>query len=329
LAVKYKDYYEILGVKRDASPEEIRKAYRDKARKMHPDVDKSPGAEERFVELNEAHEVLRDAEKRRRYDQLGSSWNDGQDFQPPPGWENVEFRGFGDGDLGGFGFSDFFASLFGAGGGGGGMRGAFRGRGTGGGVDFRRRGADQEVEIELSLEEVVRGGKKSLRLTSQEVDPRTGRVTPRTRDIDVTLPRGLTDGSRIRLQGQGEPGHGAEAGDLHLVVRLARHPLFAVEGFDLRTVAKVTAWEAALGAAVTIPTLTGSVAVKVTPGTQSGQVLRLRGQGLPRDGASEQGDLLVEVRIVVPEKLTEAERELFEKLQRTSKFAPAERSKRP
>lgn len=315
MTVKYKDYYEVLGVARTATAGEIQKAFRDKAKTAHPDVDRSPGAEDRFKELNEAYEVLKDAEARARYDKLGANWQAGQDFTPPPDWGEVPFEfDLGGADLGGF--SDFFSSLFG----GGGFTQARR-------QPMRRRGHDQEVEVTLSLEEVAQGGSKSLQISSQGSDS-NGRPAVTTQTYDVKLPVGLTDGTRIRLEGQGGAGIGGPAGDLYLVVRLAEHPRFEVSSYDLRTACAVTPWEAALGTNVTIQTLSSSISLVVPSGTQSGQVLRLRGQGLRRD-AEASGDLLVEMRIVVPEELTDAERELFEKLSVESRFQPDSRTSRP
>lgn len=320
MAIKFRDYYEILGVPRTATAADIQRAYRSKARKLHPDVNKAPDAEERFKELNEANEVLRDPEKRKRYDALGPNWQNGQEFRPPPGFEGgFEFRGGEGFDFGGFAeggdFSDFFSALFG----GAAARGGRRAR-----QPRAMRGRDHEVEIELTLEEIQAGGTKSIQIGTQSA---RGEVTTKT--YDVRLPPGLTSGSRIRLAGQGGKGSGGgEDGDLYLVVRLLPHPRFAVEGYDLRTALAVTPWEAALGASVTLPTLIGEVKLKITPGTQSGQVLRLRGQGLRRD-AHESGELLVVVRIVIPEELSEQERKLFEQLRDTSSFTPAERTRRP
>jgi len=320
MTVEFQDYYETLGVERTASTDEIRKAFRSKARKAHPDVNKAPDAEAKFKQLNEAHEVLSDAEKRKRYDQLGANWHAGQEFSPPPGWGDVQFDFGGMGGANGGGFSDFFSMLFGRGGPHG--PGGRRGRGS------SRRGRDQEVGMELTLEEIRRGGVKPVQIAMQSTD-QMGRATTQTKTFEVKLPDGLTDGSRIRLAGQGAGGMGGgPAGDLHLVVRIAAHPRFAVEGHDLRTAVALAPWEAALGAQVTIPTLSGSIDLKIPPGTQGGQVLRLRGQGLPRGGA-EGGDLLATIRVVVPESLSDRERELFETLSRESTFRPEERSRRP
>lgn len=297
MTVKYKDYYELLGVKRNAAPEEIHKQYRKLARKFHPDVSKEPGAEERFKELGEAYEVLKDDKKRKLYDRLGADWKAGQDFRPPPEWENGNFRFEG----GENGFSDFFQSIFGDLGG----RAGFRN-------GFKRRGRDQEVEIEIPLEDAAKGASRSMVLD----DPGHGR-----KQYDVTIPKGVTEGSRIRLAGQGEPGHGAEAGDLYLRVKIARHPRFQVEGRDLTTVLDLAPWEAALGAKIDVPTLEGTVNLKVPEGTRSGRTLRLRGKGLTsRNGKA--GDLLVTIRIVVPEKTSDRERELYEQLAKASEFRP-------
>jgi curved DNA-binding protein len=319
MAVKFKDYYEILGVPRTATQQEIQRAFRAKARKSHPDVNKAPDAEAKFKELNEAYEVLRDAQKRERYDKLGANWQAGQEFHPPPGWQTVEFDFGGADDLGGF--SDFFASLFGGGLG-------QRQHGARPRAHPPRRGQDQEAELPLTLEEVARGGTKSVQLARQVMDER-GHVHVENKTYDVRLPSGLSDGSRIRLAGQGgDGGPDAAAGDLYLVVRLAPHAKFAVDGHDLRTAVLITPWEAALGGEVTIPTLQGTATIKVPAGTSSGQVLRLRGQGLPRNG-SERGNLLAELRVVVPDRLSDAERRHFEALAAESPFRPAERSRRP
>lgn len=314
MAVKFKDYYETLGVPRGATPEEVQRAYRQKARKLHPDVNKAADAEARFKEVTEAYEVLGDPDKRQRYDQLGANWRGGEEFTPPPGWENVQF----DFDLGGSdglgGFSDFFSMLFGEAGGGFAGRSS-RGRRTA----ARHRGVDQEVELPLALEEVAAASTKAVQLEGPD-----GR-----KHYDVKLPTGLIEGSRIRLSGQGGRGAGgAPDGDLYLIVRLLPHPRFEVHDHDLRTAVVVTPWEAALGAEVLLLTLTGSVALRVPAGSSSGQTLRLRGQGLPRS-AGERGDLLAVVRIAVPATLSPRERELFEQLGRASEFRPEERSRKP
>ncbi|NLG84380.1 MAG: DnaJ domain-containing protein [Firmicutes bacterium] len=330
MAVKYKDYYELLGVPRTATLEEIKKAYRRLARKYHPDVNPGdPTAEEKFKEINEAYTVLSDPEKRRRYDQLGAHWRDGMDFTPPPGWERVEVDL---GDLGdlfgeGFGFSDFFATLFGA-----------RPR-TRAGTGFTMKGRDVETEIALSLADIHRGGPKTVTVERVEECPEchgTGRqgsrVCPacggrgrrrREKKLEVDLPLGLRAGSVIRLAGQGEPGaRGGPAGDLYLKVRLEPDRLFRPVGEDdLELELPLAPWEAILGARVRVPTIEGAVEMTIPPGTQGGQRLRLRGQGLRRrDGT--RGDQYVRLKIVVPPSPTERERELFARLAREAAFDP-------
>jgi DnaJ-class molecular chaperone len=329
MAVKFRDYYEVLGVSKTAPEDEIKKAYRKLARKHHPDV--NPGdksAEERFKEINEAYEVLSDPEKRRRYDQLGQNWKAGSDFTPPPGWDNVrvDFGDYGDrGGRGGADFSDFFESIFG------GRRGAR------GGAGFRMRGQDVEAEITLTLEEAHRGVTRSLTFQTTETCPTCGGtgttdnktcptcrgsgVVTRPKTLDVTIPPGVRDGAVIRLAGQGEPGsNGANAGDLFLRVRIAPHPLFTIVGDnDIQIELPVAPWEAALGATISVPTLDGPVEMKIPAGSQGGQRLRLRGQGLNRRGGGR-GDEYVKLKIVIPPTLTPKERKLFEELAAESHF---------
>lgn len=336
MAVKFRDYYEILGVPRTASEDDIRKEYRKLARKHHPDV--NPGdksAEEKFKEINEAYEVLSDPEKRKRYDQLGANWKAGADFTPPPGGRNgrVEFSGdfgdiFGEG-RGASGFSDFFESMFG------------RGRGARGGAHFRMPGQDIEAEIPLTLEEAHRGVTRSISLEVTETCPdcngtgrKDGKVCPtcrsagvisRPKTFDVRIPAGVRDGSVVRLAGQGEAGaNGATPGDLYLHVRIQPHPLFEVVGDDdVQVELPVAPWEAALGAKVSVPTLDGSVEMTIPPSTPGGTRLRLRNQGLTKRGGGR-GDQYVKVKIVIPRNLTAKEKELFEKLASESRFNPRE-----
>jgi DnaJ-class molecular chaperone len=338
MAVKYQDYYEILGVARTATADEIKKAYRTLARKYHPDV--NPGdatAEEKFKEIGEAYAVLSDPEKRKHYDQLGANWKAGADFTPPPGWEGgrVDISDLGDlfgAGRGMGGFSDFFEMLF----------GAQRGRRTGAG--FAMRGQDIEAAIDCSLEEAHHGGTRAITLQTMAVCPTcngsgvrekqpcttcrgTGVVTqPKT--LEVTIPAGVRPGSVMRLAGQGAPGAGnAPAGDLLLHVRLRPHPLFHVldEG-DVEIELPVAPWEAALGAKVRVPTIEGAVDMTVPAGAQSGQRLRLRGQGLRRRG-SGRGDQYVRLKLVNPPTLTDSERAAFEQLSAASRFNPRERMK--
>jgi curved DNA-binding protein len=304
MPVASQDYYEALGVPRDASADDIRRAYRNLARRLHPDVNKEPGAEDRFKAISEAYEVLRDPEKRARYDRLGANWRAGP--QPPGGGsaENGFDRGSGFRDVrvdvGSGGFGDIFDDLFG---------GRTGRAGRGGFEGFSFRGGDQEAELELTLEEAAAGGRRQLSLGDG-------------REFEVEIPPGARDGQRIRLSGQGSPGAGGgESGDLFLRVRLKPHPRFRVHGRDLYVDLAVSPWEAALGADVSVPTLDGSARVKVPAGSSSGRRLRLRGQGLPGGGGSA-GDLYAVVMIHVPKKLTRRERELFKQLASTSKFDP-------
>jgi len=312
--LEYKDYYETLGVSRSASKDEIQKAYRKLARKFHPDVSKVEDAETKFKEINEAYEVLKDPDKRKKYDQYGSAWKQArQSGSPPPGWEGVQFDfgGFG-GQGGGFGssgFSDFFEMLFG---------GAAGGAGAGfGGRHARQRpvhkGADQEASITLTLEEAARGGKREITLTD---------AGGQTKTLAVKIPPGVKPGGRIRLSGQGGAGGGGgPAGDLYLRVELVPHPALRLEGADLHTTVPITPWEAALGGQASVPTLNGAETIKIPAGTSSGRRVRLRGKGFPRskEGA---GDLYAEFRIVVPEESSPEERALYEQLKETSDFAP-------
>jgi curved DNA-binding protein len=305
--MKYKDYYKILGVERGAADDEIKKAYRRLARKYHPDVSKEANAKEKFQEVAEAYETLRDKDKRAAYDSLGSH-RPGQDFRPPPDW----FDRFGSGraeDLRDVDLSDLFESM--------GIFGRARGR-TGGGRGMQFPGEDYEVPARLSLEEAARGAEREVRLD--------GRV------IRARIPRGATDGQRLRLAGKGGPGaNGGPPGDLYLQIVLEPHPLFRPsvgnEGHDLDIEVPVAPWEAALGGEVEVPTLHGAVRMKVPAGAKSGQKLRLAGKGLPRP-AGGAGDLYAMLNIVVPSAASEGEKKLYEELRAASKFDPRSRFKR-
>ena len=294
MSVQYKDYYEILGVSRKASAEEIRRAYRKLAKQYHPDVSKEKNAEARYKEINEAYEVLKDPDKRQKYDTLGMNWQAGQDFTPPPGWQGGGMPGgmrmeFG-GDMGGF--SDFFKTLFGGGGGFGDLFG-------GGGMGGRPMRRDSEVDLELTLEDAVRGGTHTLVLSGSGGTRQT---------MNVRLPQGITDGSQIRL-----PGKASGGGDIYVNIRLAKHPVFEVNGCDLTREVKVAPWDAALGGDIRVETLDGSVTMKMPPGIQDGQRLRLRGKGMPKRGGGN-GDLFVKVRVDIPRHLTDRQRELWQEL---------------
>lgn len=322
MAVKFKDYYAVLGVPRNASADEIKRAYRKLARKYHPDVNKDAEAEDRFKEASEAYEVLGDPENRKKYDELGANWKAGDEFKPPPGWEDVhfEFRQRPGGtdvpfeDLGGF--SDFFETLFGMGGGGRGG-GGFSGR-----RPVVRRGVDQEADVTISLEEAYHGAKKQISLQDARLDGQ-GRVQRETKTYNVNIPAGTTPGSRIRMGGQGGQGEGGgQAGDLYLRVHIAPHPRFRVQGKHVHTDLPLAPWEAALGAKVEVPTPGGPAAVTIPPGTQSGRKLRLRGKGLPGRGGQTAGDVIAETVIRVPERLSDAERKLYEQLRDASRTSP-------
>jgi curved DNA-binding protein len=318
MPVQYKDYYESLGVPRTATPDEIKKSFRKLARLYHPDVAKDKKkAEEKFKEINEAYEVLSDADKRKKYDELGANWKQGAEFRPPPGYGNASrgqtFRGGNPGaqefEFDGTGFSDFFEQMFG-----GARRGAGGfGRGANlGEQQFAERGNDIEGDIMVTLEEAARGSVREVSVRHNV----GGSI--KTETHQVKIPAGVTEGQRLRLSGKGEHGSGGgAAGDLYLRVRLAKHPDFEVEDHNLIHETELAPWEAALGAEISVPTLTAPVKIKIAPGTQSGQKLRVRGRGL---GAN--GDLLVVTKIVVPQKISEAEKKLWEQLKRESKFNP-------
>jgi curved DNA-binding protein len=311
--MKYKDYYKTLGVARGASDEEIKKAYRKLARKYHPDVSKEPNAKERFQEVAEAYETLKDKEKRAAYDSLGSH-RPGQDFRPPPDWFRRFHTGTEEEDLSGIDLSDLFESLGARFGGAGGRFG-----GGPGGTAFRRgsirmRGADLEANLALSIEDAAHGLESELELDG--------------RKIRVRIPRGATDGERLRLAGKGGSGvNGGPDGDLYLNIVLRPHPLYKASGHDLELEVPLAPPEAALGAEIEIPTLGGRVAMKIPAGSASGQRLRLAGKGLPKPKGGA-GDLYAKLNIVVPSSLTERERKLYEELKAASRFEPRARFKR-
>jgi curved DNA-binding protein len=323
MSVEYKDYYKILGVSRTATQEEISKAFKKLARKFHPDLNPgNPEAEGKFKEASEANEVLKDPEKRKLYDQLGANWQQGQNFQRPPGFENMHFQfNGGPGGFGGGagGFSDFFETLFG--GAQGGPRGGFGGHAGFGGHQMRsRRGQDAEVTYEIGLEQAYAGGPQSLSLQEQ-VHGADGQPRLQTKTLKVNIPPGVKDGQKIRLSGQGSPGAGGgEAGDLYLKIKLAAHPQFKVKDDNVVFDLKLAPWEAALGATVRVPTLDGAVEMKIPPGISSGARLRVRGKGL--GAAGRRGDQMVRIMIQSPKELSPEERALWEQLAQASSFAP-------
>jgi curved DNA-binding protein len=320
----YKDYYQALGVAKKATQDEIQKAYRKLARKLHPDVNKSDGAEARFKEINEAYEVLKDPEKRKKYDRFGSAWRQAQTTGgQPPGFEDLFGFGFGGPggarvDFGGgdSGFSSFFDMLFGGAGRetGGAGQATWSTGGWPGGQPPRgpSRGQDHEAQIRLTLEEAARGGNREIQMT----DPQTAK----TRTLRVKIPAGVRPGQRIRLANQGGPAPpGGKRGSLYLKIELLPHPRYRLEGSDLMTTLPLSPWEAALGGKVTVDTLEGERTVRIPPGSSSGRKIRLRGLGFPGPGDAK-GDLYAELKIVVPDQLSDRERELYNELAEASPF---------
>lgn len=307
----YKDYYAILGVPRDATADDIKKAFRKLARRYHPDVSKAPDAEARMKEVNEANAVLSDPEKRAAYDALGENHRPGEEFRPPPGWDaGFEFS-HGAPGAEAADFSDFFAELFGR------MGGAGPGHHGGG---YRARGEDHHAKVLVDLEDVFRGATRQIALRVPGIDAQ-GRLSVRERTLNVQIPKGLREGQVLRLAGQGGSGPGgSHAGDLLLEVHLRPHPRFRVDGRDLYVSVPVAPWEAALGAVVEIAMPDASVLkVRIPEGAQTGRQLRVRGKGLP---SQPPGDLLLEIRVLVPPASTPRARELYETMARELAFDP-------
>jgi curved DNA-binding protein len=309
--MEFKDYYKILGLARDATQDDIKRAYRKLARKYHPDVSSAADAEERFKEVGEAYEVLKDPEKRAAYDQFGNQWQAGQEFRPPPNWDaGFEFKGGG--FTGASGFSDFFEAMFG-------RASPWSPERRGAGAGFRAAGENHHAKIMLSLEDAYHGGSRTITLQSPRLDSQ-GRVVTQDHTLNVKIPKGVTEGQRIRLAGQGSPGTGGgPKGDLYLEVKLKPHPLFRAEKRDIYLELPVTPWEAALGRTVTVPTLGGKVDLKLPQGAQSGQKLRLKGRGLP---GSPPGDQYVVLRVVAPRADTPAARALYERMEKEIPMNP-------
>ena len=310
MPANYQDYYKTLGVEKNAAQDEIQRAYRKLARKYHPDINKSSDAEDNFKKINEAYEVLGDPEKRKKYDQVGSNWNDSFQSYSTPGAGNVHFS-FSTGDPGQF--SDFFHNLFG-----GGWDLGDAAEMRSGGVR-RRRGRDHESHVEIHLSEAYHGARKSIELERVESGA-DGRPQKTKKSYEINIPPGVTEGSLVRLSGQGGSGSGGgEAGDLYLRIHILPDPRFTINGHDLATSIDITPWEAALGAKVTVATIDGHISLTIPAGTQSGSILRVRGKGMPVS-SGHYGYLLVTVRIVVPVHLSAKERQLFEELARESRF---------
>jgi curved DNA-binding protein len=311
--MEYRDYYKILGVERSAAQDEIKRAYRKLARKYHPDVSKEHEAEERFKEVNEAYEVLKDPEKRAAYDQLGSSWNSGQEFRPPPNWDQgFEFHGGGYTEANPEAFSDFFESLFGRGGF---TRADFRH----GGHRYHAHGENTHARIAIDIADSYAGSKRQITL-KHSVMGEDGRPVVKERKLNVTIPKGVTEGQQIRLAGQGEPGVGdGKPGDLYLEIVFNPDPRFSVEGSTVYLNLAVSPWEAALGGKVPVKTPDGLVNLTLPPNSKSGSKLRLKGRGLP---AREPGDLYVVLDIVTPAANSEAEREAYRNFRDAFHFDP-------
>ena len=310
--MEYKDYYKILEVERDASQDAIKRSYRKLARKYHPDVSQEAHAEERFKELGEAYEVLKDPEKRAAYDQLGPNWKAGQEgFQPPPDWnEGFEFHGGGYTSSGQEDYSDFFESLFGRG-----FRSGAAGMGGGrtSSRNWQMRGEDSHAKVHIDLEDAYQGANRSLSLRSTELSE-DGRPHVVERTLNVKIPKGVREGQNIRLQGQGSPGiGGGAAGDLYLEIAFNPHAHFKVEGRDVSIELPISPWEAALGSRVQVPTPVGTVDLKIPVSASSGKRMRLKGRGIP---TQEPGDFYVTLEIVLPEHISEEEKALYEALQK-------------
>jgi curved DNA-binding protein len=323
--MKFQDYYQTLGVARDASPDDIKHAYRKLARKYHPDLSKEPDAEARFKEIGEANEVLKDPEKRAAYDAVGSRYQQersgardaGHDFQPPPGWDaGFEFSGRGDEGFGAQDHSDFFEALFG--------RAARAARSGGGGGGARRPnlhmpGQDHHAKVLVDLEDAFRGAKRSLSLRMPALDAE-GHPTLQERTLDVSIPKGIREGQHLRLAGQGGAGLGdGPAGDLFLEVGFNPHPLYRVDGRDVYVDLPLAPWEAALGASVAAPTPDGEVELTIPPGSAAGRKLRLKGRGIP---GSPAGDLYVVLAIALPPADTDAARRAYQAFKDAADFDP-------
>ena len=308
--MEYKDYYQVMGVERGATQDEIKRVYRKLARKYHPDISKEPDAEARFKDLGEAYEVLKDPEKRAAYDQLGSQWKAGQDFRPPPGWDaGFEYSGPGAGGAREYGTSEFFEELFGRGRAGGQRRSS----------DFQFRGEDHHARVLIDLRDSYAGASRSITLNVPELTP-DGHVTTRQRTLNVRIPKGIRPGQQIRLSGQGGAGAGGgQAGDLYLEVEFKPDDRYRVDGGDVYIRLPVAPWEAALGDTLKVDTPSGPVDLKIPPQSQAGRKLRLKGRGLP---GKAPGDLYFELSVLLPPADNEQARALYREMKQQFSFNP-------
>ncbi|HHJ18331.1 MAG TPA: J domain-containing protein [Gammaproteobacteria bacterium] len=314
--MEYKDYYKVLGISKDASKAEIKRAYKKMARKYHPDVSKEADAEAHFKDVGEAYEVLKDPEKRAAYDQLGANWQSGQNFNPPPDWDaGFEFHGGGytsDGGTGAEDFSDFFSSLFG-------QRAYQAPPGSQYGAGYASQGEDSHAKVLIDLEDAYHGASRSLTLRSTQLDE-MGRPQLKERTLNVKIPKGVKQGQHIRLKGQGSPGiGGGKAGDLYLEIEFNPHSLYHVEGHDVTLDLPISPSEAVLGGSIKVPTPNGAVDMKIPPGSSSGKKLRLKGRGIP---SRTPGDFYVTLKIVVPKTSSDEVRALYQKLADIETFNP-------
>lgn len=310
--MEYKDYYNIMGLERNASPEEIKSRYRKLARKYHPDVSKEPHAEVRFKELGEAYEVLKDPEKRAAYDRLGSHWHAGEEFNAPPNWDTgFEFSGSGFSGASFENFSEFFEELFG------------KGRSHTNYShqwEFDSRGQDRHAKIEIPLDDTFQGATRSVNLQSPDVDE-YGNMRMRQRSLKVKIPKGVKQGQHIRLVGQGTSDVQGRKGDLYLEVQFKPHRYFQVEGGDLLMQLPISPWEAALGTTVKLPIPNSIIDLKIPPGSTSGTKLRLKGKGIPADPA---GDIYITLRIVTPPANNSEREALYKEMAQKMAFDPRE-----
>lgn len=296
--MEYKDYYKVLGVDRDIDQADLKKTYRKLARKYHPDVSKEANAEERFKDVNEAYEVLGDAEKRASYDELGANWQNGQSFNPPPGWDGgFDYNQFGGGQAGGAGFSDFFESMFGGG------AGFQQGQQGGFNQQQHRKPPAEVVIFPVDLEDIFAGNNKRVRL-------------PNGKTIEVKIPKGIEEGKKIRLSGKASNG-----GDLHLKIKINKHPVYRLEGKDIFLDLPISPWEAALGESITIETLAGKLKLKVPADSKSGKKMRLKGRGIPKKGELA-GDQYVVLQIVTPPADTDDKKDFYVDMQKKFDWNP-------